>query len=259
MTATTRRLTASLGLVVAAALGFAVALRTPTASADLLPAPPVSTPVTIPSLPSPPAVGGITLPVPGTTTTTLPLPTTTDATTTKPPVPTTIGAPPASRSDATAEGAVAIHEESGPTNSRPGGTTRVAGARRLANGLTSIPVSSVVLPARLVIEQVRLSQPTVTSQAADFTASVRIRDTRGYVVRGARIEIRYGAHAQMRLGAVRTSPLDGRLAWSVHFQKLPATTSKALRLTIRAYKAAGQPVGGVATQTRVAIPIRHRR
>ena len=258
MTPTTRRLTASLGLVVAAALGFAVALRTPTASADLLPAPPVSTPVTIPSLPSPPAVGGITLPVPGTTTTTLPLPTTTDATTTKPPVPTTTGAPAAPRSDARAEGVPATRKET-PTSSRPAGTTRVAGARRLANGLTSIPVSSVVLPVRLAIEQVRLSPPTLTSRTATFTASVRIRDTRGYVVRGARVEIRDGAPAETRLGAVRTSPLDGRLAWTVHLQKLPPAKATTLRLIILAYKAGGRPVGGVAAQTRIAVPIGPRR
>ena len=61
MTSTTRRVTASLGLVLAPALGFAAALRTPMAGADVLPAPPVSTPVTIPSLPSPPAVGGVTI------------------------------------------------------------------------------------------------------------------------------------------------------------------------------------------------------
>ena len=250
MTSITRRLIASLCLTLTAALGFAVAVRTPEAGADLLPAPSVSIPVTTPSLPLPPAVGGITIPVPGTTTTTLPVPTTVPTTTSG-----TTDAAAAPRSDAAAEGVAAVRRDT-PVNSRPAGTARVAGARRLANGLTSIPVSSVVLPVRLVIEQVRLSQPVSTSRTATFTASVRIRDTRGYVVRGARVEIRYGAHSETRLGSVRTSPLDGRLAWTVRFQKLPPAKSTTLRLIIRAYKADGHPVGGVATQTRVAVAIR---
>src|SRR5439155_4911972 len=63
-------------------------------------------------------------------------------------------------------------------------TPQPAGAIKLPNGLTSIPVSSVSLPAELIIDQVSF-QPGVLRSRNPFTASFRVRDTRGYVVRGA--------------------------------------------------------------------------
>lgn len=62
--------------------------------------------------------------------------------------------------------------------------TGPAGAIKLPNGKTSIPASSVQLPARLVIDGVAY-QPRVLRSRAPFIARYHVSDTRGYVVRDA--------------------------------------------------------------------------
>jgi hypothetical protein len=58
------------------------------------------------------------------------------------------------------------------------------GAIKLGNGKTSIPASSVTLPARLVIDGVSY-QPRVIRGRGQFLARFHVSDTRGYVVRDA--------------------------------------------------------------------------
>jgi hypothetical protein len=60
-----------------------------------------------------------------------------------------------------------------------------AGQIKLANGRTSIPVSSVALPARLVIDGVRFTPSLVVSRRGPVSIRVHVSDTRGFVVRGA--------------------------------------------------------------------------
>jgi len=55
----------------------------------------------------------------------------------------------------------------------------------LANGKISIPVTSVVLPARLVIDGVHFTPGVVTSRRGPVSVRVHVSDTRGYWVRGA--------------------------------------------------------------------------
>jgi hypothetical protein len=64
-------------------------------------------------------------------------------------------------------------------------TAGPAGQIRLANGKTSIPVTSVELPARLVIDGVRFTPAVVTSRRTPVTVRVHVADTRGFWVRGA--------------------------------------------------------------------------
>jgi len=67
-------------------------------------------------------------------------------------------------------------------------TTTPAGPEgqiRLANGKISIPVTSVTLPARLVIDGVRFTPNVVTSRRAPVSVRVHVSDTRGFWVRGA--------------------------------------------------------------------------
>jgi len=61
------------------------------------------------------------------------------------------------------------------------------GQIRLANGKISIPVTSVVLPARLVIDGVHFTPGVVTSRRGPLSVRVHVSDTRGYWVRGAMV------------------------------------------------------------------------
>jgi hypothetical protein len=64
------------------------------------------------------------------------------------------------------------------------------GQIRLSNGKISIPVTSVVLPARLVIDSVHFTPGVVTSRRAPVSVRVHISDTRGFWVRGALVFVR---------------------------------------------------------------------
>jgi hypothetical protein len=59
------------------------------------------------------------------------------------------------------------------------------GQIRLANGKISIPVTSVVLPARLVIDGVHFTPGVVSSRRGPVSVRVHVSDSRGYWVRGA--------------------------------------------------------------------------
>jgi hypothetical protein len=61
-----------------------------------------------------------------------------------------------------------------------------AGAIRLSNGETSIPVTSVALPHRLVVTDVQFSpNPVRVRSTGPVTIRAKVKDTRGFVVRGA--------------------------------------------------------------------------
>ena len=59
------------------------------------------------------------------------------------------------------------------------------GQIKLANGKISIPVTSVALPARLVIDGVHFTPGVVTSRRGPVSVRVHVSDSRGYWVRGA--------------------------------------------------------------------------
>jgi len=65
-----------------------------------------------------------------------------------------------------------------------------SGAIRLPNGEISIPALSVPASARLVVSQVRFSPNPVTSREQPLTVSVRVTDSRRFVVRDALVFVR---------------------------------------------------------------------
>lgn len=64
------------------------------------------------------------------------------------------------------------------------------GQIKLSNGKISIPVTSVVLPARLVIDGVHFTPGVVRSRRGPVSVRVHVSDTRGYWVRGALVFVR---------------------------------------------------------------------
>jgi hypothetical protein len=64
------------------------------------------------------------------------------------------------------------------------------GQIRLANGKVSIPVTSVALPARLVIDSVHFTPSVVTSRRTPVSVRIHVSDTRGFWVRGALVFLR---------------------------------------------------------------------
>ena len=64
------------------------------------------------------------------------------------------------------------------------------GQIRLPNGEISIPITSVSLPVRLVVDRVEFIPNPVRSRVNAFTIRVKVKDTRGFVVRGALVFVR---------------------------------------------------------------------
>jgi hypothetical protein len=80
-----------------------------------------------------------------------------------------------------------------PTTSTTTTTTTPSGPEgqiKLANGKTSIPVTSVALPNRLVIDSVHFLPGVVTSRQTPVSVRVHVSDTRGFWVRGALVFVR---------------------------------------------------------------------
>ncbi|HUG63703.1 MAG TPA: hypothetical protein VMK83_00650 [Gaiellaceae bacterium] len=123
-----------------------------------------------------------------------------------------------------------------------------AGVIVLPSGERSIPVTSVPATARLVVEQVRFTPNPVRSRTAPFTVRVRVKDTRGYVVRDALVFTRSTPLVTRAAQPRRTTFADG---W-VTFAMTPRSTFPTPRsgfnvqFFVKAYRSSDPPLGGVA-------------
>jgi hypothetical protein len=93
----------------------------------------------------------------------------------------------------------------------------VAEAQRLPNGAVSIPVTSVSAPARLLV--VVSVQPRRILRAAQVVkTSVEVRDTRGYLVRGAAVAISTVPAGKLVPVHQKRSAVNGRAAFVVRLR-----------------------------------------
>jgi hypothetical protein len=127
------------------------------------------------------------------------------------------------------------------------------GQIRLPNGKISIPISSVALPSRLVIDQVSFSPNPVRSRNVTITARFRVADTRGFVVRGALVFVR-SVPIVTSTPPEQTTLQDG----TVTFQMRPRATFPLRRgvnvqFFVRARKAGESVLAGVSTRRLVQV------
>jgi hypothetical protein len=191
----------TLWLIPLAAFGFLLAATPHPAVADGLPLPTITLPtITVPSLP-------VTLP-----TVTL-LPTTTAGTDTT----TTAGTTSTTAAVTTTGSASTAPGSPSASTSPTARSTAVAGARRLASGAVSIPVTSVTAPARLVV-LVSVQPRRVLRAAQTIKASVEVRDTRDYVVRGATVSIRSVPAGKLVPVRQKLSAANGRVTFALRLR-----------------------------------------
>lgn len=222
-----------------AALGFALSTSLQQAQALGLPTitlPGIAT-VTLPSLPSPTAptttaAAATTAATPAAPQSNAPAPATTTAPAT--PAATTSAVP-----DATADVPVAV----------------VAGVVRLSGGVESIPVSSVRPPARLRI-LLSFAPKTIVRGTQPVAVKARIVDTRGYVIRGARVLISAGRAGALRSAGTHLSAKDGLVSFLVR-NRVALGRASSLVLLVEAF----DPVAPrtTATSRRVRVAVRGRR
>jgi hypothetical protein len=127
------------------------------------------------------------------------------------------------------------------------------GQIRLANGKVSIPASSVILPARLIVDGVRFSPNPVRSRRGAITVRVHVSDTRGFVIRGALVFLR-------STPLVTTTPAERATNQGgfVTFTTLPRASFPLRRgynvqFFVRARKAGDNVLAGVSTRRLVQV------
>jgi hypothetical protein len=128
-----------------------------------------------------------------------------------------------------------------------------AGQIRLPGGGVSIPATSVVLPARLIIDRVQFSPNPVRSRRGPITVRVRVRDTRGFYVRGALVFVR-STPLLTTTPPERATQTNG----TVTFQTFPRPTFPLrngyfVQFFVRARKAGDNVLAGVSTRRLVQL------
>jgi len=219
-----------LWLVPVAALGFVLGSLPHSAAADGLPTTLPSLPVSLPTVPS--------LPLPTTPTTTLPTGSTVDTGTTR--TTTTTTAAPTSPAP--------------PASDPPETKTAPAGALRLPSGAVSIPVRSVRSPAQLVLV-VAMRPLTVRSATQPVRAGVQVRDTRGYLVRGATVALRSIAAGTIVPVGQKRSANDGSASFVVRV-RAAAFRRGSLSLVVTASDPAEPNDVAVSRRVRLTLALR---
>jgi hypothetical protein len=129
-----------------------------------------------------------------------------------------------------------------------------AGQIKLPNGKTSIPASSVTLPARLIVDGIQY-QPTVIRGRSSFLARFHVSDTRGYVVRDALVYALGIPYAWVRNGVeVHTDQTGWATITITPSSKLPRRG--ALMIFIRARVEGQDLLAGTSTRRLSQILIR---
>jgi hypothetical protein len=129
-----------------------------------------------------------------------------------------------------------------------------AGAIKLATGETSLPVTAILPPQRLVISRVRFIPARLQGRQA-FTGRFRVTDTRGFVVRGALVYA-----IGLPYGWIRQAPetLTGTDGWAtltfVPTVLMPARHASVV-FFLRARKPGDTLLAGVSTRRLVQVRI----
>jgi hypothetical protein len=126
-----------------------------------------------------------------------------------------------------------------------------AGAIRLSNGKVSIPVSSVSLPDRLIVDTVRFTPNPVRSRAP-ITVSFHVVDTRGYVIREAIVFVR-SVPLVTSTPAETATRQDGWVTLQVTPRSSFPLNGKAVQFFVRARKQGEDVLAGVSTRRLVQV------
>lgn len=121
------------------------------------------------------------------------------------------------------------------------------GAIKLSNGETSVPVTSVPKGERLVVDQVTFSPNPVRSRTQPIQVRVKIKDTRGYVVRDAIVFLRSTPLVTTAQDNGRTQQ-DGTLTYTTQPERdFPSIRNGySIQFFVKAYRQGDDPLAGVS-------------
>ena len=129
-----------------------------------------------------------------------------------------------------------------------------SGAIRLPSGEVSIPATSVPSTARLIVSVVQFSPNPVRSKTQPITVRVRVKDTRGFVIRDALVFVR--STPRVTAGGDRqASTVDGwvtyQLAPNGNFPK--PRNGYNVQFFVKAYRSGDPALAGIAAYRLVQV------
>jgi hypothetical protein len=147
---------------------------------------------------------------------------------------------------------VTARNSDGSDSAQSGPTARVTasnlppGAIKLPNGETSIPVTSVPATERLIVESVSFSPNPVRTRSEPIRITVKVRDTRTFVVRDALVFIRSTPVVTQTPPETKTGQ-DGTIAFTVQPETdFPIRNGYSVQFFVRARKEGDRPLAGIA-------------
>lgn len=122
----------------------------------------------------------------------------------------------------------------------------VPGLVVLPNGDKSIPVTSVPTTARLIVDSVSFDPNPVRSRDTTISVRIKVKDTRGYVVRDAIVFLR--STPILTSAAPRgTTGQDGTVTYSIQPRTdFPLRNGYSVQFFLKAYRAGDNPLAGVS-------------
>jgi hypothetical protein len=127
------------------------------------------------------------------------------------------------------------------------------GAVRLPTGEISIPVTSVPSNQRLTVDHVDFSPNPVRTRQTVLTIRVRVKDTRGYVVRDAYVFVRSTPVVTATPAAQRTGT-DGWVQYGVQPEAdFPLRNDYNVQFYVKAYRAGDPVLAGIAGNRLVQV------
>ena len=128
-----------------------------------------------------------------------------------------------------------------------------AGQLRLPSGKVSIPVTSVALPARLVIDRVSFTPNPVRSRSRRITIRIRVSDTRGFVIRGALVSVRSVPLLSSKPPEQATGNDGFVTVQTLPRSRFPLRNGFNVQFFVRARKQGENPLAGVSTRRLVQV------
>jgi hypothetical protein len=128
-----------------------------------------------------------------------------------------------------------------------------AGAVKLSNGKYSIPVSSVTLPARLVVENLSFTPNPVRTRRTVIVLRVHVVDTRGFVVRNALVFARSTPLVTVSGGERRTDGNGWATVRLIPRANFPVRNGYSVQFFVRARKPGDNVLAGVSTRRLVQV------
>jgi hypothetical protein len=130
-----------------------------------------------------------------------------------------------------------------------------AGVITLPSGERSIPVTSVPADQRLVVSDVRFTPNPVRSRTAPISLRVRVKDTRGFIVRNAIVFARSTPLVTRAVRPEQPTATDGYVTFTMQprFSFPQPRNGFNVQFFIKAYRQGDPPLAGVAAYRLVQV------